>query len=358
VLKNKITPLFKLKEKNDIIFIDIEADPKNNNLLQFGAIKLKKNKPFMINWYCKPQEKVSHHILNIIGYDALKKIKMGYPPHEILERIYKLTNNSIFVSFGDFDFNFLNKLSEKYLNKKLNTIFVNFQEEWKNINENLSDISLLNLANIFEIPVNIDNLHDAFFDARLMYQIFRKWEYFGDNWVSHAIFVYNHMQKKFLEKNSIEKANINKDFILFESIVKKVTLFADNKEKHLLKFSMITTSGEDIIENWNMDFNVFFDDDDFENYQHNLITCLRRFATSAKNKTFYIFEHQKNDLIFIRDLCQKYLKKDISNEYFIINGIQHYTSVAKTKRTSNNILNRELVLIWDAILLAKNENKN
>lgn len=358
MLKNKITPLFQLKDKNDIIFIDIEADPKNNNLLQFGAIKLKKNKPFMINWYCKPQERVSYQILNLIGHDALKKIKMGYSPQEILERIYKLTNNAIFVSFGNFDFNFLNQLSEKYLNKKLNTIFVNFQDEWKNVNENFHNISLLNLANIFEIAVNIDHLHDAFFDARLMYQIFRKWEYFGDNWVSHAIFNYNHNEKKFLVKPLLDNNDSNKGFILFESIVKKVTLFSENKEKYLLKFSMVTTSGSDIIENWNMDFNTFFEDDDFENYQHNLIACLRRFATSTKNKTFYLFEHQKSDLIFISNLCKKYLNKDISNEYFIINGIQHYTSVAKSKRTSNNILNRELVLIWDAILLAKNEHKN
>lgn len=357
MLKNKITPLFRLKDKNDIIFIDIEADPKNNNLLQFGAIKLKKNKPFMINWYCNPQEKVSFQILNIIGHDALKKIRMGYSPKEALERIYKLTNNSIFVSFGAFDFNFLNQLSEKYLGKQLNTIFVNFQYEWKNVNENLSDISLLNLANIFEIPVNVENLHDAFFDARLMYQIFRKWEYYGDNWVSHAIFNYNHNEKKFLEKLPDELPKSNDDFILFESIVKKIT-FSENKEKFLLKFSMITTSGEDIIENWNMDFNIFFKEDDFENYQHNLIACLRRFAMSAKNKTFYIFEHQKNDLLFIRDLCKKYLKKDISNEYFIINGIQHYINVAKGKRTSNNILNRELVLTWDAILLAKSETRD
>lgn len=360
MLTNKITPLFHLKNKNDIIFLDIEADSKNRNLLQFGAIKLKKNKPFMVNWYCNPIERIPYHVLNLIGRDSLRKIKMGDTPHATIEKIYKLTNNAIFVSFGDFDYILLNELSQKYLGKKLNTIFVNFQEEWRNINKNLTNISLVKLANLFEIEFDEENLHDAFFDARIMYQIFKKWDDYGNDWVSHAIFNYNDNEKKFLQKEDIiEEHKVEKDngYILFESIVKKITLFHESREKSLLKFSMIATDGKNIVENWSEDFTLLFDDDDYVTYKHTLIACLRRFVISTKDKIFYIFEHQRNDLIFLKELCKKYLNKNIGNEYLIINGIEHYVIKSKEIRPLTNILNKELVLMWDAILLAKEEKE-
>lgn len=126
--------MFNIPINSDIVFLDIEADHKHDKLLQFGAIKIQSGKAFQVNWYSNPGRSISHNVIKLIGRESLELINNAPSNKIVLEKIYRFINESFFVSFGDFDYNFLSSLFEKELGKKPNVNFLDIQDEWKKIN--------------------------------------------------------------------------------------------------------------------------------------------------------------------------------------------------------------------------------
>ncbi|MGL4768840.1 MAG: hypothetical protein ACRCW6_01260 [Mycoplasmoidaceae bacterium] len=350
--QNQINKLIKNIDNINIIFIDIEVDMLKKNLIQFAAVKSVNGETNLFNWYCKQHTSLSYYANLIINNNIKEKINNGYEEKELIQKIFDLTNNCIFISFGDLDINFLNDLSIKHLKKSLNVSFIDFQLEWKIINQNIEKISLVNLAKIFKIKVDEKELHNALFDVKLMYSIFKKWKMIGNNKVIEYIFEYNTNSNNFdLLFNKKKQAK----YILFK-IEKEIRNDVSNKKQLLIKkFSLISTEQNKIIENWEIDFANSEISYHNEIYLHNLIDCLRRFIYSSKGHIFYIFENQKKELFYLNQLCIDFFNHSLNPNFYIINGIEHYLNQLNKEEIQSDITNYDLIIIWKAIILIKSK---
>ena len=69
-------------------------------------------------------------MLDLIGRNKLNIIKSSENNKSVLLKIYKFIENSYFVSFGDFDFNFLNELFQKHFGSTPDILgFIDVQAE-------------------------------------------------------------------------------------------------------------------------------------------------------------------------------------------------------------------------------------
>lgn len=357
--------MFNIDSNKDIVFLDIEADHKNGTILQFGAIKYSSGKYWKVDWYSNPECKISPHVLDIIGRNKLNIIKSSENNKSVLLKIYKFIDNSYFVSFGDFDYTFLMSLFNKHFGSCPTILgFIDIQNEWKQLFNMKSSISLSDLADFFEINYNENLLHDAFIDAEILFKIYKKW-YNTPNEI-----IITRMYKHRLEKENIikytEKINIdfekevvsskNNGYILFDFISKKIT----NKESLIserlfISLRLISIEENIILENWAEDLSGCLSSNK-DLYNHLLIVTLKKFLYSIQDKIILLNEEQIKDFKFISKLCLKYLNKRPINSYIIINGIEKFSDVPADTQSS---LNDDLIRKWDNIFRLKKylENK-
>ncbi len=351
--------MFNIPINSDIIFLDIEADHKWSKLLQFGAIKIQNGKAFQVNWYSNPERPISPSVIRLIGKDVLNLINNAPPNIEVLEKIYKFIDDSYFISFGNFDYDFLNKLFMKELNKIPNVKFIDIQDEWKKLTCDNQTISLTNLANFFQVKYDEEKLHNAFFDAEVMFKIYKEWTKFTDEEIIKKIISERERESRIIDptlkismKNLSVHDNISKidGYVLFDLNIKKVILEEGiKKKKVILGIRAISFLKNEIVENWKENLSKYIENKKYFEHQHFLIVALRRFTWTIRDKKILLYKNQVNDYKYICELIHEFLGKRPMNSYIIINGIQNYHDYSKEEYVQTGMINEDLIETWNSL---------
>lgn len=353
--------MFDITKNKDIVFIDIEANDYPKRILQFGGIKLKKNNETdKKNWFCNPKCKLSPHILKIVGKN-LKKIEKGMSHIRIIEKIYKFLNNTILISYGNFDYNFLNDMSKRFLKKKLNVEYIDLQNEWKKISMSKEVWALNKLASFFKINVDAEELHDAFYDTYLLYQIFCEWRKKETDKIIKNIYkaTANNIRTVKIRQNksNIDALTINniddKQGYCFLKTDFNTIVKHDIKTKILSGLDILEVTKTEIKRNWNWKYLIDTKPFDEDTYEKELVEALKKYIISIRNKRILIAESDFHKLIKINNLCAQYLNLFPLNNISFTNGYKNLYSkinISNEKYMSN----LDLIKNWKVFLYIHN----
>lgn len=176
-IKSKKDRFLKFKNKT-LIFLDFEA--KNQEYSECGIVILKRGKIIKKDYLIDKNSSDDDKIKSTIKSQELSDVNICIDEKEILDEILKkyIKENSIIVSH--------NSNSEKKILQKLNIDVTNiefictekFSEGFINffsIDDKIKSPNLLELANFFELKLNLSLVHTAFYDALICYEIFNKY---------------------------------------------------------------------------------------------------------------------------------------------------------------------------------------
>lgn len=252
--------MFSYPKDKDLVFVDIEANMKPKRLVQFGAIKVKQDQSIEeYNIFSNPKCKLTERIKSMLA-NNLENIKNAQDNIRSLKDIYNILDGCILVSYGSFDYDFLNFLSKKLLKKKLNVTFIDLQEEWKKISYSKNPISLTGLARLLGVEYEENKLHDGLYDARILYNIFFKWKEMPKSDIWNIIFKYklSYVTETSLKQNKSNqssktidnKININ-GFVFLNINFKKIKKSPDFiNERMLSGLSLIEIQNNTLKRNW------------------------------------------------------------------------------------------------------------
>lgn len=329
--------MFFYPKDKDIVFVDIEANDRPKRLLQFGAIKLKKDGTVEeVNWFSNPKCKISDHVKTIVK-NNLKKIMTGENNSKIMKRIANFINDCVFVSYSNFDYNFLNSLYTKLYKKKLNCTYIDLQEEWKKITLNKDVWALKKLAKFFKIDVSDEQFHDALYDAKIMFEIFKKWNISNDVQLLSSIYknklsnesIIKIKQNKNKDSVTLNNLELNNGFVFVDLTFKTIKFnYIDLKERFLVDLNVLEIQENRIKRNWNFNYEIDplnFDKDD---YEEKIINKLKQYIISIRYKKIVIHDSKYQDLIKLCNECSKYIKVFPLNKVIFCNGFDNlYTNI-------------------------------
>lgn len=296
--------------ENSIIFLDIEADPEKEKLLQFGCIKIKNNVKEKINIFSNPNCPISPHVIKLVK-NNLNNINEGILQREMAEKVKDIISNSTIISYGDFDYRFLKKFLKKELAYDIKEEFIDFQKKWKHVTKSKNLWSLNKLCDFFQIPFVESYLHDASYDASLLYKCYKKWSQFENiGKLKEKIVLYNlkcgsKISKKInrINENSCTINNIDKTNGL--AVIDLVFTRLNNKEKIwiLTKLDIIEVQSNILKRNWSF----FYDINEYDENTYNvlLINALKNFFIFTRKKKILIKEHIYGHLVRLINLCSK-----------------------------------------------------
>lgn len=170
--------LLKLPTERDLVFIDIEAtDEKNGQeMIQFSAIRKNLNgeeKEF--DQLFIPKKQLSNYIINLLKIDNNFLNHNGKQLSDCKNEVVNFIKDSIIVTFGDWDFNFLSNQLGVDLQKDLNCEKFDLQKELKVISGK-KQLPLLQMYNFLFKQNNYHNKyqHYAMFDTKMLKDVFLK----------------------------------------------------------------------------------------------------------------------------------------------------------------------------------------
>lgn len=345
--------MFEFCNKKDLVFVDIEANDKPKRILQFGAFKLKTNGELETrNWFSNPKCPITPHIQKMV-YKNLKNIEKGMSSIRIIEKIYKFLNNTTLITYGPFDYTFLNQMSQKLLKKKLNVDHVDLQNEWKKISMSKNVWALNKLAIFFSINVEEDKLHDAFYDAETLYKIFDAWNHKNNDFIVKKIYKYIATSTKKIKitqnKENKEAMTINNSIsnkgCCFLKIDFTESRFIDSNKKLLSNIDVLEVSSNQIKRNWSFSYDVNSKDFDYELYLIALTSALKKVIISIRDKKIIVNESEYQRVIRLANLCAKYINVYPINNISFTTGYNHlYNKIDLSFYKFNN--NQHLIKNW------------
>ena len=326
--------MFTIPDSKDLVFLDIEVNDRPQKLLQFGAIKLKQNGEIEEkNWFSNPKCKISNHVFNIVKTN-IKNIRNGKSNKEVAKQIYDFLQNCVFISYSPFDYNFLSKLIKKHLNKSLTVHFIDMQEEWKKISLSKNVLALDKLANIFYIDCDKKKLHDAFYDAQILFEIFKMWQSSKSIEIIDSIYNNRIKEEKLIKRkqnksdaNAITINNSTKDNgLVFLEWKFQQKLINEKKESFLTSLSVLEIQANTIKRNWSFyeDINNKFFDIYF--YENKIVNVLKDFIISIRNKKIIIEDNNYHSLIKLANLCANKIHVFPINKIIFCNGFNNFYS--------------------------------
>ncbi|BAC44740.1 3'-5' exonuclease [Malacoplasma penetrans] len=355
--------MFDFPKDKEIVFVDIEANDKPKRILQFGAIKIKKNGDIdKKNWFCNPKCKITPHIYKIVSRN-IKKIDKGMSHIRITEKIHKYLNNSVLISYGAFDYNFLNNMCKRIIKKKLNVTYIDLQEEWRKISMTKEVWALNKLANFLNVEVNEKELHDAYYDAFVLYQIFCEWQKRTEENIVKDIYKLNTKGLKRINTNqnkankaalTINNIDSNKQGYCFIKPNFELSDYFETKKQILSGLDVLEVSNTEIKRNWSFKYDVKNKNFDYDNYQDELISCLKKYIISTRDKTIIISEADFHKLVRINNLCAEFINVFPLNSIMFTNGYMNLYS--KINVDNEKFMdNLDLIKKWKVFLYIHNE---
>lgn len=354
--------MFSIPDNKDLIFIDIEVNDKPNKLLQFGGIKLKADGSVIEkNWFSNPRCKISNHVFGIVKAN-IENIRNGKSNKEVAKLIYDFLKNSVFISYSNFDYKFLKELIKKHLNKNLTVDFIDMQDEWKKVSQSKNALALDKLANIFLVELDKKKQHDAFYDAQILFEIFKRWKNSANIEIVDSIYKARIKEEKVIKKSQ-NKSNVNAS-VVDNTIFPNGYTFLDWKfqqkmikeKKHslLTSLNVLEIQGNEIKRNWSFSENVECTDFDLNLYEKKLINILKDLIISTRNKKIVIEENNYHSLIKLANLCAKKIYVFPINKIIYCNGFSGFYSQIDLGfyKYSKNV---ELIKKWKVFQYLKNK---
>ena len=307
--------MFNKLNKKDVVFVDIEANDKPARILQFGAIKLKKDGVIEYrNWFSNPKCKISARILKMVEKN-LENIENGMSSIRIIDKIEKFLKNSVLISYGPFDYSFLNSMSQKLLKRKLNVTHIDLQNEWKKVSMSKNVWSLEKLALFFNVKIDKEKLHDAFYDTETLYKIFEAWNSKDKEAIMKNIYRNIALDEKCVKlsqnKENCEAVTINNivhtpDVCLMNINITQCN-YLDIPKKLISNFDILEISNNQIKRNWSFFYDVNSKDFDLDDYVCELSNALKQYIICIRHKKIIINESDYQKLIKLNNECSKYL---------------------------------------------------
>lgn len=202
----KINSSYQLKDINQIkdcnlTFIDIEAtDDKNDRkIIQFSGVKFDMygQKIDEINIIINPEQPLTDYIINLLKIDD-NHLKNKPKWEEVKYQIANFLNNTIVVTFGDFDIS----ATKKYINlDRYNIKFFDFQMWLKKFSKN--NVGLLELSKVLHNNIESSLQHNAFFDACLLSNVFYTLKDMPPSEISHLALLSHIIPRKVIPKHKI-----------------------------------------------------------------------------------------------------------------------------------------------------------
>lgn len=338
--------------KQDIVFLDIEAEPSKNKILQFGAFKFTNKDIEEINIFANPNEKISNHVFKMIKAN-IENIKNGLSQKEVAIEIYNVLKDCYFASYGDFDFLFLKKFLKKEINYDLNeSFFIDVQNEWKKICGSNYVWGLDKLAKHLNINVIENKFHDAFYDAKILFKVFYKINILKNDDLKKIICKKNILNEKivsnkFNKKNKKAQTINNIDYINGECFLnikfKKQTLFGIEKEL-LYSLDVLEIQNNKIKKNWSFFYNL--KNIDFDEYQESLNNNLKKYLDSSKNKKIIIDECNFGKYIKLVNVCSEIKNIFPINKVLFSNCFENFYNKIQTLSFYQFEDNQTLIKNW------------
>lgn len=357
--------MFEFYKNKDIVFVDIEANDKPKRILQFGAIKiLKDGQSECRNWFSNPKCKITSHIEKMVEKN-LKNIENGMTSIRIAEKIYNFLKNTILITYGPFDYDFLKNFCYKLLKKKLDVTHIDLQYEWKKLSMYKNLWSLNRLANFFSISIQENQLHDAFYDAKTLHDIYMAWlSKDKDNLMDNIYCDVAKFEKRIkatqnnLNKNAFTLNNTSKnEGLCLLKINFEESRYTENSKQLLSGLDVLEIVGNQIKRNWNFQFDINGKDFDSEIYEITLTNILKKLIVCITDKKLLVDEHEYQKLIKLVNLCAQYVDVfPINNIGFTIgySNLFHKIDVSAEKYMHN----LELIKNWKVYEYLKEKNSN
>lgn len=333
--------ILELNELEDykLCFVDLEAnDVPIREIIQFGAIK----KTAELNLYFKPQYKVSRYITKLTHLDD-QFLQDKLDMQNQWKIMAKFISGKIIITFGNFDYWLLQKT------------FANLQYQFDNRYFDLQkyiykktkiNISLEDLAKILNIKYEPHMLHNGFYDAWILQQIYFQIKDLSDKRLLKLIYLAKTMDsivyspfktiKHFKTyKNTIR--SFAKTLRIDELVVGKIKI-SNKIVKYIkqLKFLYVDLNNN-FIHHYNFDFNDLKSELDYSLY-------------NAKLSNFFDILLQfiyKNGQIIIRD--QQININFLLKEIFRLKDLAltlNYISVTRLKKLQK-ILHLDHMSLWE-----------
>ena len=329
-------------------FIDIEAtdDESDRKMIQFSGLKTTLDGDIIeeIDIMVNPEQELSEYIINLLKIDNEKLQK--YPNfHEIHKQILSFLENSTIISFGDFDYKFLQK-SFNDINYKFELPYYDCQLEIKNKSGVSTNASLSNLFRIWNRHIDKKYLHNALYDAYMLLIVYFKFQKLTTEQLKLDVEISQLVPRITNPKNSIFtkydfqhiiKNNSNPHSIIFVTklIVNKFE-FKLNKKRIFKKYiEELEFVYNDEIYNFknpykNMGENIFSNI-----YKHDLQIFLNFFVSTLQHSSIFFSDCGKNNVQFLLEIIYEIYKKYYEIEYISL------TYLAKKLKT------KDIQVLWD-----------
>lgn len=204
---------------NNLAFIDIEAtdDKFERKFIQFSGVKFDSNGKNIdqINIVINPEQQLSDYIINLLKIDdEYLSDKPNW--NKVKDEISKFLDNTVMVTFGDFDISIIKKNIDLI---HYNIKFFDFQLWLKKLSG--SNVGLIELSKLIYENIETELQHNAYFDAFILSEVFYEIKKLTSNEISQLCLLSHISPRIAMPKHkifsSIEFANMWKNKITKKS---------------------------------------------------------------------------------------------------------------------------------------------
>ena len=216
-LKFKLKEIIERKNIIDYVVIDIETtglDPKNNEIIELSALKIKDNKIIdQFSTLCKRNNEIPEFIIDLTGITNAM-VETAPKIENILPEFIKFIDSSIIIGHNvNFDINFIYNNYKKYFNKELSIDFIDTMRLSRIVLPELKHHRLQDLSEYFKIEEK--NLHRGLVDCNTTFKIYNLLkQYIKEKNISLDINIdnYNFKDKTIKTNISIDEIDTSNSF--------------------------------------------------------------------------------------------------------------------------------------------------
>lgn len=309
-------------------FIDIEAtdDESNRKMIQFSGLKTTLEGDIIeeIDVMINPEQELSEYIINLLKIDneKLQKFPNFYEVHEL---ILNFLENSTIISFGDFDYKFLKK-SFQDINLNFDFLYYDCQLEIKKASSVSTNASLSNLFRIIKGDVDKKYLHNALYDAYMLYVVFFEYKKITNEELKQIVEISQLVPRISNPKNlifskydfqNIVKNKPNSKSIVFVTklIINKFDIKINKKKvirKYIEEFEFFYNNKSYSFKNpyKNMGENIYSNI-----YKYEINNFLNLFISIIKFSAIFFSDCGKNSIQYLLEIIYDIYKKYFEIEY-------------------------------------------
>ena len=344
-----------------LTFIDIEATDKSKErkMIQFSGFRVETDNSIKtIDIILNPEQELSNQIINLLKTDN-ETLSQYKTLNEEKENILEFLHDSVVVTFGAFDYPFLQNQFE--------SVGINFDQEHFDLQKFLkqyskNEVSLSNLHSLIVTSTNIKMQHDALYDAQMLMEVYYKVLELPeetlsfDARLSHLLPRIAYPKHEIFSKKDFENPweNKPKDSV-FPLIINELEIehfdfkeknFAnDNKIKkvvHYLKHMQyyIQKSGSETIKiefNYRGDVGVYT----YDFYKDDAERFLRKFLENCGNRPIFFLSVNKAKIQSFTELIYDATKTYIKLNYINLNSIKKQIKNTDIFQYYNSLLSNQ-----------------